>query len=149
MRAAARGQPGADQRARRRRRARSPDRRVGRARGGDAALGAATARLAAWPRHLVHRWRRGAGADRGARVNTLAHRAGGPAGASPSPGARSPAGDRSRPAFWEGALAVPQGVRFIAERPACWPAASVPCLILLLMAVPLAWWAIGVFGPWL
>ena len=71
--------------------------------------------------------------------------------ARPGGGARStsPPGAEARPGFWQGVRAVPEGMRFLAARPACWPAASVPCLVLLLLSVPIAWWAIGVFGPWL
>lgn len=64
-------------------------------------------------------------------------------------GDTSPPGPASALRFWHGVLALPEGARFIAARPASWPAASVPCLILLLLAVPIAWWAIGDFGPWL
>jgi len=53
------------------------------------------------------------------------------------------------PSFWEGATALPRGVRFILERPRCWPAAATPVVVLILLAVPILWLSIGQFGPWL
>jgi CysZ protein len=45
--------------------------------------------------------------------------------------------------------AVPRGLRFIAGQRSCWPAAATPGVLLLLLGVPISWWAIGSFGPWL
>ena len=53
------------------------------------------------------------------------------------------------PSFWEGATALPRGVRFILERPRCWPAASTPVIVVVLLSVPILWLSIGEFGPWL
>jgi CysZ protein len=69
-----------------------------------------------------------------------------PAGPGRGPGATP----RLRPpSFWEGATALPRGVRFILERPRCWPAASTPVIVFILLAVPVLWLSIAEFGPWL
>ncbi len=46
-------------------------------------------------------------------------------------------------------LALPRGLRFLAERRRLWPAAATPVLVLLVLAIPIGWWSIGSFGPWL
>lgn len=51
------------------------------------------------------------------------------------------------PSFWDGLLALPRGVRFIWQRPRCWPAAAVPCLVLLVLGGWLLWESIRVYGP--
>jgi CysZ protein len=45
--------------------------------------------------------------------------------------------------------AVPRGLRFIARQPSCWPAAAAPGVLLVLLGVPILWWTISWFGPWL
>ncbi|MEY4550581.1 MAG: hypothetical protein RL685_6776, partial [Pseudomonadota bacterium] len=50
------------------------------------------------------------------------------------------------PGFWGGVLALPLGLRFLAERRRLWPAAATPMLVLLGLVIPLAWWSIDSFG---
>lgn len=53
------------------------------------------------------------------------------------------------PGFWQGLRALPDGLRFILGERKCWGPAAVPCGVVILLAVPLLWLAIGEVGPWL
>lgn len=46
-------------------------------------------------------------------------------------------------------MALPRGLRFLVARRRLWPAAATPVLVLLGLLIPLTWWSIGSFGPWL
>lgn len=46
-------------------------------------------------------------------------------------------------------MALPLGLRFLLGRRRLWPAAATPVLVLLGLLIPLAWWSIASFGPWL
>lgn len=46
-------------------------------------------------------------------------------------------------------MALPLGLRFLRQRRQLWPAAATPVLVLLALLIPLTWWSIGSFGPWL
>jgi CysZ protein len=64
---------------------------------------------------------------------------------APEPGGAT----RGAPTFWDGARALGAGARFIAVRRDCWLAAAVPGFVVMVVAVPLCWLAIGNVGPWL
>jgi uncharacterized protein involved in cysteine biosynthesis len=53
------------------------------------------------------------------------------------------------PSFSDGVRVLVAGVRFIASRRDCWPAAAVPCLVVAAIAMALCWLTIGSLGPWL
>jgi CysZ protein len=53
------------------------------------------------------------------------------------------------PGFWQGLRALPDGLRFVMRERKCWGPTVVPCGVVILLAVPLLWFAIGELGPWL
>lgn len=52
------------------------------------------------------------------------------------------------PSLWEGACALGAGARFLAARRDCWFSASIPCVCVAAIALPLCWLAIVQLGPW-
>jgi CysZ protein len=51
--------------------------------------------------------------------------------------------------LWDGAAALLAGLRFLVSRRDCWLVAAVPCLCVVLVAIPLCWLAVASLGPWL